>query len=176
MSKVGYYRYKLDDTVEGTTTVSIFISGALALTANVITKKFCDGFRLVKYLDKSGKYRVYPFNANWEQKNTPTQIGTTNKFVTSILSDQSNTKNIGYKNTRKLSLTAGNVSSDELAVLEDLYYSPRVYLYVGTGTNDNPKDWVLVTITGDGIGRMKKNNFKKVNIEITLPEHYSIRI
>lgn len=175
MSQIGYYRIKTFPSTEGEAITNIFVNGALTLTAKVIAKKWCDNYRLVKYLDRSGKYRFFPFNNHWQKTDTPTAIGTVNKFVTSILSDQSSTRSVGYKNTRKMSLTAGDVSADEIEVLSDIYYSPRVYLYVGSGT-DKAADWVLVTITGDGISRMKKNNFKKVTIDVTLPEFYSIRM
>lgn len=176
MSNIGYYRYKISDLKEGTSTLDFYVNGAKAMTATINTRKFCDGFKLLKYLDKSGKYRFFPFNQMWQLTDTPSEIGTINKFVTSILTSQSSTRSLGNKNTRKISLTAGNVSREELEILQDIYTSPAVYLYLSDGTSDEDKDWVFVKVSGDGIGRHKKNEFKKVNIDITLPEHYSIRL
>jgi len=174
MSKVGYYRYKISDVIEGRQEVKFFINGAMAKTCTVIGKTFCPEFRLLKYLDSNGQFRFFPFNNNWQQTDKPTLIGKTNSFVTSILNSQASQKNIGYTNERKLSFTAGNVSQDELNKLTDLFVSPRVYLHVGIGINDEVSDWVLVSVTGDGIGRPKKNNFKKFVVEVTLPEYYAI--
>jgi hypothetical protein len=174
MSRIGYYRYKISDVIEGKQSVQFFINGALTKTCNIIGKQFCPDFRLLKYLDSSGQYRFFPFNGHWQQTDKPTLIGKVNNFVTSILDSQASQKNIGYTNERKLSFTAERVSQDELDKLTDLFVSPRVYLHVGTGINDEVSDWVLVSVSGDGIGRPKKNNFKKFVIEVTLPEQYAI--
>lgn len=174
MSSIGYYRYKLSDPVKGEQTIKFFVNGALAKTCTIIGKKFCTQFRILKYLNKDGQYRFFPFNQFWQQANRPTLIGKVNKFVTSIIDSQASTLNIGYKNERKITLVAEMVSLDELEKLEDIYSSPRVYLYVGIGSTDNMEDWILVSVTGDGIGKPKKANFKKVSIEVTLPEQYAI--
>jgi hypothetical protein len=174
MSEIGYHRYKLRDTTEGEQSIKFFKNGALAKTCTIISKPFCSGFRILKYLNKNGQYRFYPFNNFWQQSNKPTLIGKVNIFVTSINVNQSSEKNIGYKNEKKLTLVADKVSLSELEILEDIYSSPRVYLYVGSGLTDELKDWLQVSISGDGISKPKKANFKKVVIEVTLPEQYAI--
>jgi hypothetical protein len=174
MSSVGYYRYKFSDVSEGSQEVTFYKNGALAKTCTIIGKSFCTGFKLLKYLDKDGQYRFFPFNNFWQQSNKPKLIGSVNNFVTSIVDSQTSKKNIGYKNDRTLTMTSENVSLDELEKLEDIYFSPRVYLYTGNGSNDRLQDWVLVSVSGDGIGRPKKNQFKKVVINVILPEHYAI--
>jgi len=174
MSEIGYYRYKLTPSAVGTTTVQLYINGALASTATIVVKEFCTGFKVIKYLDRSGRYRFFPFNDRWQQRDRPNELGTVNKFVTSIYSDQGESQSIGYRNARTISLAAGGVSSAELSILSDIFTSPRVYLYVGSGTTDTTEDWVLVKVTGDGVGRWRNAKFGKVNIDIQLPEHYSI--
>lgn len=174
MSNVGYYRYKLSDSIEGEQTIKFFKNGALAKTCTIVGKQFCLGFQLLKYINKNGQYRFFPFNKYWQRSNKPALIGKVNNFVTSILDSQTDKKNIGYITERKITLVSESVSLSELEILEDIYYSPRVYLYTGNGTNDNLQDWILVSISGDGIGRPKKANFKKVTLEVTLPEHYAI--
>jgi len=174
MSEIGYYRYKVIPINKGVLTVAFYINGCLASTATIITREFCANFRILKYLDGSGRYRFFPFNQKWQQMDKPSLIGSVNNFITSILDSQTDAKNIGYKNNRSITLTAGNVSIDELDKLSDIYTSPRVYLYTGDGTNDRVQDWILVTITGDGVGRRKNNQFGKVTIEVKLPEYYSV--
>lgn len=174
MSEIGYYRYKVTPSSEGETEVKFYVGGSLASTATIVAKKFCDDYKILKYLDSSGRYRFFPFGSKWMQRDKPSLIGETNNFITSILNSQTESKNIGYKAERTLSLAAGSVSDDELDKLADIYTSPRVYLYVGNGTNDRVQDWILVTVTGDGVGRRRNNKFGKVSIDIKLPEHYSV--
>lgn len=174
MSQVGYYRYKVSDAIEGEQTVKFFKNGALLKTCTIVAKKFCLNYRLVKYLDSTGQYRFFPFNNRWQQTDKPNLIGKVNKFVTSILDSQSDTANIGYKNERRISLVAEQVSLEELEKLQDIFVSPRVYLYVGSHGMDRVQDWIQVSITSDGISRPRKANFKKVTIEVILPEYYAI--
>ena len=174
MSEIGYYRYKVTPSSEGITYVRFYVNGILTSTATVITKEFCDNFKILKYLDRYGRYRFFPFNEKWQQKDTPSTKGSIDNFITSILDSQANSKQIGYNNQRTITLTAGNVSSDELDKLSDIFTSPRVYLYIGSGSNDRLQDWILVTVSGDGIGRRKNNKFGKVSIDVKLPEYYAI--
>ena len=174
MSEIGYYRYKFSDVVEGVQYVELFINGSKKKTCTIIGKPFCLNSKLLKYLNKDGQYLFFPFNQYWQQQDSPKLIGKTNHFVTSILDSQSSERNVGYKNERQLTLTAERVSLDELERLADIYISPRVYLYVGSGTTDNLSDWVLVSISGDGINHPRKANFKKVTVTITLPEYYAV--
>ena len=175
MSSIGYYRYKLDNLSEGTSTLSFYVNGALVVTHSIITKPYCTGEKLIKYLDKNGQYRFYPFNKYFEERIDAKLIGKSNEFITSILTAQASEKNIGYKSTKTLSLIATGVSSDELVMLSELYDSPRVYLYIGDGTSDEAKDWLLVTIVkNDGLVKRRKANFGQFSIDVELPEHYTI--
>jgi hypothetical protein len=172
MSEVGYYRYKVTPTIAGVSTVRLYINGSLASTATIIAREFCNGFRVLKYMDRYGRYRFFPFNQKWQQVDKATLIGKVNNFVTSVLDSQSDARNIGYKNDRSITLTAGSVSDDELDKLADIYTSPRVYLYVGS--TDRTQDWILVTVSGDGVGRRKNNKFGKVTIDVKLPEYHAV--
>ena len=175
MSEIGYYRYKLDNLPEGNTTISFYVNGALAVTHNIVVKPYCTGEKLIKYLDKDGQYRFYPFNKYYEERIDAKLIGKSNEFITSILTAQTSEKNIGYKSTKTLSLIATGVSADELVMLSELYYSPRVYLYIGNGSSDEAKDWLLVTvIRNDGLVKRRKANFGQFAIDVELPEHYTI--
>ena len=115
MSKIGYYRYKLDNLPVGNTTISFYINGALAVTHSIVVKPYCTGEKLIKYLDKDGQYRFYPFNKYYEERIDAKLIGKTNEFITSILTAQSNEKNIGYKSAKTLSLIATVVTAPNVA-------------------------------------------------------------
>lgn len=174
MSLIGYYRYKFSDVVEGTQYVKFYINGSLQKTCTVIGKPVCTGFKILKYKNNDGQYLRFPFNSYWQKQYVPKLIGKTNTFVTSIFDSQSSEKNTGYKVQQQLILTADRVSLDELDRLSSLYFSSRVYLYVGDGTTDDISDWVFVTVTGDGISRPFKAQFKKVTVTVTLPEYYAV--
>jgi hypothetical protein len=174
MSNVGYYRVKVVPSAEGITTVKLYTNGSLASTATVIAKQYCSNFRILKYIDGSGRFRFFPFNDRWEQKDKVKSKGEVTKFVTSILNSQTDSEQVGYSCDRTITLTAGNVSDDELEKLSGIYTSPLVYLYVGTGSNDRLQDWVQVKVSGDGISRRRKAKFGKVSIDVTLPEIYAI--
>jgi hypothetical protein len=173
MSTVGYYRYKT--LADSDRDVIIYIN-SVPYVKSIKTIDVCDGFKLLKFLNKSGQYRFYPFSNYYQTKDLPELIGTTNKFITSILTDMSNRQNIGYKNERTLLLTA-DVSKDELEILQDIYTSPRVYLYVGTNNSDLPNDWIEVTVkVSDAIVRRPKGDYGRIDLTITLPEWFSIKM
>jgi hypothetical protein len=174
MSEIGYHRVKVVPTAAGTTTVRFYINGSLAKTATIIAREFCTNFKILKYLDRNGQYRFFAFNDRWQQTDKPKLKGEINTFITSLLTSQTDAETIGYDNDRTLSLVAASVSDDELEKLSDIFTSPMVYLYVGTGTNDRIQDWVQVTVSGDGIGRRRKVKFGKVSIEVKLPKFYAI--
>lgn len=174
MSKIGYYRYKT--TVTDGRVVKLYIDGVEAGAATLKALDYCNGYRTLKYLDNKGQYRFFTFTNFYESNDNPKQIGTTNEFITSIRNDQTNSKNLGYKNTRTLSLSA-EVDSDQLDVLSSIYTSPRVYLYIGNGTSDIKSDWIeLDSIKGDNINRRRKQRTGLVNIQATLPEWFSVKM
>lgn len=172
MSQIGYYRLKT--TATDGRVVKIYVNGVEAGSAIIKALPFCSGDRLVKYLDHTGQYRFYTFNKFYEVKDTPQAIGTTNKFITSILTGQSSDQNIGYRNERKLSLTT-DATAEQLAMLSDLFLSPRVYLYIGDGVGDTLKDWLEVTITSNTPIKRRKAIGGRVDAVITLPDHYTIK-
>lgn len=174
MSIVGYYRYKTlaDEEKEVNFTQDFNPAG----TKTIVPVDFCEGSKILKYLDHTGQYRFYPFNQFYRTNDNPTLIGKTNKLITSILSNQSNTHNVGYNNERKIDLTA-IVPNNELEKLTDIYTSPRVYLYIGDGVSDIDSDWLEVeSVANQNIVRRPKANTGEINITVTLPEHFTIKM
>jgi hypothetical protein len=175
MSTVGYYRYKLDNLNEGTHQISLYKNGEVAVTHTVIVKGWESAQKIVKYIDKNGQYRFYPFNCRWETRDKPKLIGKAGRLITSILEGQSNQKNIGYKNIRTISLVADAVSDTELEFLQDIWNSPRVYLHIGTNNQDEAKHWLEVTVTGgDNTAKRRKLENGKLTLDIELPEWFNI--
>lgn len=167
----GYSRYKTSVTQD--TTVTFNVDGTPTATKTIKVLDFCSDGKILKYLNKQGQYRFYPFNRFFETNDTPELIGKANKFITNILTDQSDSSNIGYRNERLLQLTA-EPTDQELTILADLWTSPRVYLYIGDGSGDTAKDWLEVTISGDNIVTRRKNVVGEINVTVTLPQHYTI--
>lgn len=175
MSNIGYYRYKISSLKEGLNTVTFYKNGAAIKTVSVRTINFCEGFKLLKYLDSSGRYRVYPFNNRWQMVDKPTSLGNVNKLIKSISYSQSSSSNIGYKNVRTISMIADNVPVEELPILSDLLVSPKVYLYIGNGLTDEVSDWIEVMVKGDA-NTPRNRNIKKITVDVDLPEYYTIRL
>jgi len=167
----GYYRFKTSVTADSVATLNI--NGTPTATKTIKVLDFCTDGKILKYINKTGQYRFYPFNRFFETNDIPELIGKTNKFITNILTDQSDSSNIGYRNTRQLQLTA-EPTAEELLTLADLWSSPRVYLYVGNGSSDTAKDWLEVTVEGDGIVTRRKNVVGEINVTVTLPQHYTV--
>lgn len=174
MSSVGFYRYKT--TVTDDRVVTLYKSGVASGTATIKALDFCEGYKILKYLDSKGRYRFFSFNKFFETNDNPKQIGSTNEFITNILDAQTNSKNIGYRNERELSLSA-EVTDEQLTVLSEIYTSPSIYLYIGDGTTDVLQDWIKIAkLSGDTIVRRRKQRTGLININITLPEWFTIKL
>jgi hypothetical protein len=172
MSSIGYYRYKT--TADVAKTVNWNVNYTNIASKDIVPLTVCSGYVLIKYLDKNGQYRFYPFNKYYRTSDTPELIGTANKFITNILSDQTNKQNVGFRNERKMQITA-DVPNDELEKLIDIYTSPRVYLYIGDGTTDTAKDWLEVNqIIDNPVVRRRKRNTGRIDITLNLPENFTV--
>lgn len=174
MSDIGYYRYKIALVSTSGNTVTFKVGGVDTKVCTVRPLILCDGKRILKYLNKNGQYRFYAFSNYYEELEQPREIGTVANMITSILNSKAANKSVGYKSERTLNLKSEPVSTDDLELLRDIYTSPRVYLYVGSGT-DTESDWVLVTVKANrSIRKEAKVKFSQIDIEVTLPETYLI--
>lgn len=172
MSEIGYYRYKT--TADAIKTVNWTVNFTNVASKQVVPVQSCIGDLILKYLDKNGQYRFYPFNKFYRATDVLEKIGNTNKFITNILSDQTNKQNLGFKNERRMSLSA-DVPDTELAKFTDIYDSPRVYLYIGSGSSDVAKDWLeVIQEVPDPVIRRRKRTTGKIDINIILPEHFTV--
>lgn len=171
-----YYRLKLDNITQDTT-FEFYQNSLLKATKTVVVKPMCNQNKVLKYLDSNGQYRFVICNQYWEMRDNPTLLGKTNKIITSILNDQSDARVVGYKNERKLTLVAENISKEELEIISDIYTSPCVYIYIGDGTSDLKTDWLQVTINAqDNIVKNKKGDYVDIIFDVTLPKQYTITL
>ena len=174
MSQVGFYRYKT--TADVAKSINLTINFVNVASKEIVPIDVCTGDLILKYLDRNGQYRFHPFNKYYETKDQPEKIGSVDKFLTSILTDQGNTSNVGYNNTRTISATT-EATAAQLEKLKDIYASPRVYLYIGAGITDLAYDWLEVEIkTFSPVVRRRRANTGDINLNIILPEHYTIKM
>lgn len=174
----GYYRYKVPSVSASGNTVTFEITDYLGnktyKVCNILPQSLCTGKRILKYLNRDGQYRFYAFSNYYDEMDNPKEIGRVNNMITSILNSKSAVKSVGYKSERVLNLKSDTISGTELILLRDIYTSPRVYLYIGT-TTDTENDWLLVTIKANkNIRKEAKAKFSQIDIEVTLPETYTI--
>ena len=172
MSKIGFYRWKIENAT--TQDVTLYVNNVPRSTKKVVALPVCSGFKMLRWLDKNGQFRFYPFVAEYGIKDKPKQIGDVNNLIGSLLSSTSDKRNVGYTNDRTVTLRAQQVGAKELELLSEVYTSPRVALYVGDMSTFDDTDWVEVTVTGDGIVKREKRKFGLVELTVTLPETYNI--
>lgn len=174
MSEIGYYKYKLASVPDTGAVITFEVGGTGTKTCTIVPQNLCTGKRILKYLNRDGQYRFYAFSKYYEEEDKPREIGMVNNIVTSILNSKAASKSVGYKSDRIIRLVSEPVSTTDLELLRDIYTSPRVYLYVGS-TTDTEDDWVLVSVRANkSIRKEAKAKFSQIDIEVTLPETYSI--
>ena len=173
MSKKGYYRYKLEGLTKGVTNVTFYVNALPFVTHKVLARETCTGWRQLKWLDDNGQYRFFAFLELYSIKDTSKSIGKTSNFIDSLMSTQSDTKNIGQSTDRNLILRAINVTSEERAILSSLGSSPRVFLYVGDFTKDEKVDYVQVEVKTDGVALKEKQRPSNFEVTVMLPKRYN---
>lgn len=172
----GIYRYKFSSSTEGKQAVYFKRDGLTVASQCIEFKPFCAGGKILKFLDRNGMYRFFPFNEFWEETFSPDLIGETEHYIDTLSTAQSNVRSIGYESTKELALVAYDVTAEQLDILQDLYKSMRVYLYIGT-TGDAPTDWLLVNVTsGTNVSRRRKGNTGKIEVTIRLPKQYQVTV
>lgn len=171
-----FYRKTFTNLAAGEVVTTYTYNGTQQATKTITVKpRPCGDFKVLKYLNRNGQYCIYPFEKYVQITNAPEKIGTTNELFASILTD-TNSRNVGYKNTREMVLNAYNVPKAEIELLSDLTNSPRVYLYVGVAPSNTASDWVLIEDikSSDNIVRHAKKEFSDISFTITLPEWFNI--
>lgn len=176
LEDLGFYRYKTSKITAGVG----YIFAIAGTSRGVLVKMYndCTNAKVLKFLDSNGQYRFVSFSSDYEENTSPESIGSIDKTITGLLTDMSDSSNIGYKSNHTLRLIQ-NLDEDQLEYIKDLYDSPRVYLYNNdldseeTEISDTAADWTEVTIESSNPLRRIANKTGEVEITVTLPEHYS---
>ncbi len=159
----GFYRVKLVFDQIGQHEVKLVINGQERSIATVDVLKNCNKY--VKYLDKYGRYRFFPFSGNFTTELTKEKIGEISKSTYNLESAEATTDNIGYSVSKSVTLAA-YVSEQQMEVLEDLYSSPRVYLL-------EKGKWVRVEVENNEQIKTLRN-FRTIKLTVKLPQNYAI--
>ena len=173
MASIGLYRYKIAKASAGKYPVFFRRNGVVEATQCVTFKPFCSGGKILKYMDRNGMYRSYPFNEYYTVNNSRDRIGRIDRPFTSLRASQGLTNSVGHKLEQKLTLIAYDVTQDELTILQDLFTSPFVYLFNGT-TGDAAKDWLLVEVTGNQEARLRKQASTRLEVTVTMPRQFTV--
>lgn len=169
--KKGYYRVKIKPT-NSITTVGFKVNGELACTHIVNARCWNDGDQYLKYIDRYGRYRFHKFNSRYTVRHNPENIGSTEKVVTDIFTDQGNSNDIGFRNNRTFELTSDFTTSDEMSKLKDIFHSPAVYLLIGS--DDELSSWVFVKVSGDNLEKENVKERRTFSLTVTLPEFFTL--
>jgi hypothetical protein len=164
---VGFVRKAVVPTTEGKQRYNININGTY-LYHTVYVKNPCEKIT-IKYVDRNGQYRFEYFNGLYKGETKPESLGDVEKFVTSLLTDTSDTRRIGYRTNDIYTLTANNVSQIELSLMRGMYNSNDVMVFINN-------KWVNVTLSGDFVYKLGKHKFSDVTISIKLPKSYNVTL
>lgn len=140
------------------------------LKTTVQERKNCDGI-LVKYLNSIGGYQYFYFD-RYELKNKTKSKKTIQNISTRLRKD--NFKNIGYEETKTMSLYAFTESFIQ-PNFEDLIRSPQILYYDENG-NDNDSKWHLVKIDDNTSTFNNYENLYENKVEFTLPNYRTIEL
>lgn len=155
--KVGYYRYKITNLRPGTYLYKWTVDGEVKCISKVVVKPKCDESVYVKYLDRYGMYRFILFNSYWQRSESTSSLGE----VESVNS-YGQISSLGSDLSEVYTLTAENVTPEELAVYGDIYSSPNIYMKIGDG------DWKTMILTGgDYLNRRNRKYNSKFQIQLT---------
>lgn len=177
MSEIGYYRFKtIINNLTDNNEVKLFINEEYVATKYLIYQPFCDGGKVIKYLNKNGQFRFFSFNKFFELKDIPELIGTYDNFETGLQINRSSNSVVGYRNSKEYSLINEFVSLQELEIFSDIYTSPKVYLYNGDYTSFLESDYIEVKVRGDNLIRPRKNNYVTVGLIVTLDNQNTISL
>ena len=168
---IGYYKFKTDSI--GNFVVNFYDDNARSYDQNVISQG-CPNDALLKYFDKTGQYRFYNFNEYYETNDKSKSIGSIEKLVTNIRTDQGNRTQIGKTTGRTISLVA-EVENDQLDLVADLIASPKVYLYIGDSDVSNA--WLEVEVlTNSRLIRRRIGTTGRADVLIQLPQIHNVTL
>lgn len=130
--------------------------------------------KILKYYDSNGQYRFLTFTLGSKNNSYKTN-GFVSKFVTSLVSDSSDSYVKGKDIEKNLQLNLINFPKEHISIIDDLLASPYVYLHNSdTLVSDELTNWLMVEVTTKSLRIARKGEFITTTIDIKLPKTYSI--
>jgi len=158
-----------------TTYIRGFTFGLPSTLSRLNVIENCSDGIYLKFLNKKGRYSYWMFNEN-KNNIIPKSIGQVNNNINDISDTISQMINIGYVSL-KSKLIYDDISKDDMVLVQDIFESPKLYLFIGTpNTVSTYKDWIEVIIKEKSISISDKYNHINVQIEIDLPTRDTITI
>lgn len=118
-------------------------------------------------------YVSYPFEGAMATQTDVSAGVEVGKLMTTMVNVGQLKEQMGYKKTKRVTLWT-KAESKYWPLLEELYNSRHVYLFVGeSGADDTAATWAECRVSG-GYSDVSNRHSKVFSVELTLPEQYTI--
>ena len=119
-------------------------------------------------------YVSFPFTGSRQDDVSAKKLGEIGKVFTTMVNVNTLKEITGYEATKKVMLTT-KADAQFWPLLEALYHSRHVYLFVGAdGASDSSATWVECEVSG-GCSFKSDRARATFNVELTLPETFNVR-
>lgn len=179
------YRLKLQNLPVGENKLPIYVYNTFLEESELVGEKIVNvkpacgdpsKYIYLKYLSSDGQYRFCKFESVYTESDENEINGQVGKMSSSFTSAQGDKYTIGYNTTRTISCKT-IVKKDEYEEYMNLLRSPRVYMQKDTAElDDYDRNWILVTVEGQGNTLYTKKSSQSFSITITLPTIQNIRM
>ncbi len=118
-------------------------------------------------------YVSYPFEGAMATQTDVSAGAEVGKLLTTMVNVGQLKEQMGYKKTKRVTLWT-KAESKYWPLLEELYNSRHVYLFVGeSGADDTAATWLECRVSG-GYSDVSNRHSKVFSVDLTLPEQYTI--
>lgn len=173
----GYYQLKFAKTSvyldKGANTITI-TTPAGSKSIVIYFDPDCPNYIPVLWQHPLLGYVSFPFTGSRQDDVSAKKLGEIGKVLTTMVNVNTLKEITGYEATKKVSLTT-KADAQFWPLLEALYHSRHVYLFVGAdGAEDSSATWVECEVSG-GCSFKSDRARATFNVELTLPETFNVR-
>lgn len=173
----GYYQLKFAKTSvyldKGANTITI-TTPAGSKSIIIYFDPNCPNYIPVLWQHPLLGYVSFPFTGSRQDDVSAKKLGEIGKVLTTMVNVNTLKEITGYEATKKVSLTT-KADAQFWPLLEALYHSRHVYLFVGAdGAEDSSATWVECEVSG-GCSFKSDRARATFNVELTLPETFNVR-
>ncbi len=173
----GYYQLKFAKTSvyldKGANTITI-TTPAGSKSIIIYFDPDCPNYIPVLWQHPLLGYVSFPFTGSRQDDVSAKKLGEIGKVLTTMVNVNTLKEITGYEATKKVSLTT-KADAQFWPLLEALYHSRHVYLFVGAdGAEDSSATWVECEVSG-GCSFKSDRARATFNVELTLPETFNVR-